>query len=214
MEPGHQVVNGGQPSLSSHSHGNGDIIVALSIGIETIDITVVMERVGLETGDQAAAFATFVVSEMEREFPNRAVGRSLLQKLLFLLAKDDEVIALFDLFINGPYSDWVEDALGKAVDLGMLTVLMENGRSSISARGGIMEDIPPESKERALQCVRAFGFYEESDLAILTTAIFLEQNGIQGIDDMVKAVSNVNPRFDLRRICSLLDLSDIVYRSW
>ena len=168
----------------------------------------------MEMDNRAAALATFVVSEVERTFPTRTVGRSLLQKLFFLISRYEEVGASFDLFINGPHSDRVEYALGKAVDWGMLTVLMEDGRSNISARGGIMEDISPELKEKAAQCIHAYGFYEESDLAILTTALFLEQYCIQGIDDMVKAVSSVNPSFDLRRICSLLDLSGFVYRSW
>jgi len=156
----------------------------------------------------------FLVREMERAFPTRVVGRSLLQKLFFILSRYVEVSAPFDLFINGPYSDGVEDALGRAVELGMLTVLRENGRSSISAGGGIMRDISPELKEKAVQCIRTYGYYEESDLAILTTALFLDQNRIQGNEDLVKAVIAVNPRFDLRRVCSLLDRSDIVYRSW
>jgi hypothetical protein len=173
-----------------------------------------LECVGLETGDWAAALATFVVREMELSFPTRVVGRSLLQKLFFLLSNYDDVSASFDLFINGPYSDWVEEALERAVDLGMLTVLRENGRSSISARGGIMGDITQETKERAVQCIRSYGFYEESDLAILTTALFLEQNCDLGTGDMIRAVSAVNPRFDLRRVCSLIDRSNVVYRSW
>ena len=65
-----------------------------------------------------------------------------------------------------------------------------------------------------MQCIRSYGFYEENDLAILTTAFFLEQNCDLGTDDMVSAVSAVNPRFDLRRVCSLIDRSNMVYRSW
>jgi len=179
-----------------------------------MDRTIILERVGLETDDRATVLAMFLVSEMERVFPARVVGRSLLQKLFFILSRYDEVSIPFDLFINGPYSDGVEDALGRAVESGMLTVLRENGRSSISARGGIMRDISPELKEKAVQCIRAYGYYEESDLAILTTALFLDQNRIQGNEDLVKAVIAVNPRFDPKRVCSLLDRSDIVYRSW
>ena len=175
---------------------------------------ILRERIDLETDDGAAALAAFVVSETERMFPTRSAGRCLLQKIFYVLSRDGHVEAPFDLFMNGPYSDWVESALGQAVERGMLTAVKENGRSSISARGGIPGEVLTDLKEMVTQCIRAYGFYDESDLAILTTALFLENQGRQGPDELVKAVIAINPRFDPRRACLLLDRSDIVYRSW
>ncbi len=168
----------------------------------------------MDTDDREAALVTYVVSEIERAFPARSVGRSLLQKLFFILSKDGHIDASFDLFINGPYSDRVESVLSHAAELGMLTVSKENGRSSISARGGIPFYVPLKLKEEVNRSIRSYGFYEEGDLAILTTALFLEHHGFQGLDEMVRAVIAVNPHFELRRVCSLLDRSDVVYRSW
>jgi uncharacterized protein YwgA len=176
--------------------------------------TIFRERIGLEKDDQAAALATFLVREIERLYPARPIGRCLLQKLLYLLSRNGHFDACFDLFINGPYSDRVESALLQAAESGMLTVCKENGRSCISARGGISGDIPPELKDRSSQCVCAYGFYEEIDLAILTTALFLERYHSLGFDELIMAVLDVNPRFEMRRVCSLLDRSDFVYRSW
>jgi hypothetical protein len=157
--------------------------------------------------------ASFVVREIERAFPGRSIGRSLLQKLFFIMSRDGLIDIPFDLFINGPYSDWVESALNHAMELGMLTVQKEDGRSSISARGGLSGDVPQAFRERARCSVLAYGFHEEGDLAILTTALFLDQRG-HGQDELIRVVIMVNPRFDLRRVCSLLDPSDVVYRSW
>ena len=164
--------------------------------------------------DRAAALATFLVREIERVYPARPIGRSLLQKLIYILSRDGHVDICFDLSINGPYSDNVENALGHAVESGMLTVSKEDGRSSISARGGMPGYVPPELRGHIIQCVRAYGIYEESDLAILTTALFLEHRRSQEPGGLIRAVIDVNPRFDLRRVCSLLDRSDVVFRSW
>ena len=164
--------------------------------------------------DRAAALATFLVSEIERVHPARPIGRSLLQKLTYILARNGHVDICFELTINGPYSDNVENALGHAVESGMLTVSKEEGRSSISARGGVPGHIPPELREHIIQCVRAYSFYEEADLAILATSLFLEHHRFRDPDGLIKAVIDVNPRFDLRRVCSLLDRSDVVFRSW
>ena len=120
----------------------------------------------------------------------------------------------FDLFLNGPYSDQVEKVLGWAVESGMLTAVKENGRSSISARGGITSKVPLDIKGKADQCIRAYGFYDEEDLAILTTAVFLEESQHPAARRTHQGVLAVNPRFDLRRVCSLLDRSDVVFRSW
>jgi hypothetical protein len=182
--------------------------------IEAYVRTIVRERDGLEIDDYAAALATYIVREIERMFPSRPLGRSRLQKLFYLFSRKVNVDLGFDLFLNGPYSDWVEKVLGQAVESGMLTALKENGRSSISARGGILGELPCDLREKANQCIRAYGFYDEEDLAILTTALFLEDCNILLPDELIKVVLAVNPRFDMRRVCSLLDRSDIVFRSW
>jgi hypothetical protein len=176
--------------------------------------TIVRERNGLGPEDRAATLAAYIVCEVESMFPARHTGRSLLQKLFYILSREGHVDASFDLFMNGPYSDWVESALSRAVESGMLTAVKENGRSSISARGGIPGEVPLEFQEKASQCVRTYGFYDEGDLAILTTALFLENYNCMGPAELVKAVMAVNPHFDTRQVCSLLDRSDVVFRSW
>ena len=172
------------------------------------------ERISLEKDDRAAALVAFMVDQIGRIFPTRSVGRSLLQKLFYILSRDDNVDAFFELFINGPYSDWVESALNQAAESGMLTTVKENGRSIISARGGIAGHVMPNLKEKVNRCVHAYGFYGEEDLAILTTVIFLEDHGSFGPDELIKAVGTMNPRFDMRRVLSLVDHTDVVYRSW
>jgi hypothetical protein len=167
----------------------------------------------LKNNERAAALTTYLVGEIERYYPARPIGRSLLQKLLYILSRNGNFEASFDLYFNGPYSDTVESAICQAEESGMLTVYKENGRSCISARGGISGDVSPELKVRSSQCVLAYGFYEEMDLAILTTALYMERH-FHGLDELIKAVFEVNPRFDMRRVCSLIDHSDVVYRSW
>jgi hypothetical protein len=164
--------------------------------------------------DQEAVLATFVVREIERMCPFRTVGRSLLQKLFFVLSREGIVDASFDLFLSGPYSERVESALDQAVGAGMLTVVKENGRSSISARGGIPGRVPPEIQGKAIQCVQYYGFNNDTDLAILTTALFLQDRGCADPEGLARAVIAINPHFDVRRVCSLLDRSDMVFRSW
>jgi hypothetical protein len=75
-------------------------------------------------------------------------------------------------------------------------------------------EVPAELQEGVSQCVRAYGFNDDRDLAILTTAFYLEDRWSMGPDDLVKAVLAVNHGFDVRRVCSLLDRSDVVFRSW
>ena len=168
----------------------------------------------MEKGDREAALASHIVREIERTFPDRQIGRSMLQKLFFILSREGHIDAQFQLFMNGPYSDQVENALCRAVESGMVTTVKQNGRSGISARGGMSGEIPAELQERASMCVRAYGFSDDRDLAILTTAYYLEDRWIMGPDDLVKAVLAVNHSFDARRVCSLLDRSDVVFRSW
>lgn len=168
----------------------------------------------MEKGNREAALATFIVREIERAFPNRQVGRSLLQKLFFILSREGHVDAQFQLFMNGPYSDWVENALCRAVESGMITAVKEHGKSCISARGGLTGEVPAGLQEEVGQCVRAYGFNEDVDLAILTTAFYLEDHWGLGPDDLVKAVLEINHSFDVRRVCSLLDRSEVVFRSW
>jgi hypothetical protein len=182
--------------------------------IEAYVKSIVRERNGLEIENSAASLATYIVREIERMFPFRPIGRSRLQKLFYILSRNVHFNLRFDLFLNGPYSDQVEKALGQAVESGMLTAIKENGRSSISARGGISGKVPLNIQEKADQCIRAYGFYDEDDWAILTTALFLEDRNILFPDELIKAVLAVNPRFDMRRVCSLLDRSDVVFRSW
>lgn len=168
----------------------------------------------MENDDRAASLVAFMVDQIEGIFPTRSVGRSILQKLFYILSRDGNVDAFFELFINGPYSDWVESALIQAAESGMLTMVKENGRSIISARGGIAGHLMPNLKEKVIRCIRAYGFYSEDDLAILTTVIFLEDRGSFGPDELIKAVGAMNPRFEMRRVFSLIDHSDVVYRSW
>ncbi len=168
----------------------------------------------MEKDVRAAALVAFMVDQIERIFPTRSVGRSLLQKLFYILSRDGNVDAFFELFINGPYSDWVESALIQAAESGMLTMVKENGRSIISARGGIAGHVTPNLREKVNRCIRAYGFYDEEELAILTTVIFLEGRSSFSPDELIKAVGEMNPRFEMRRVFSLIDHSDVIYRSW
>ncbi|HEY3420504.1 MAG TPA: hypothetical protein VGK23_08130 [Methanomassiliicoccales archaeon] len=168
----------------------------------------------METEHMMAALATYFVREIERMLPVRPMGRSRLQKLFYLLSREGHVRLAFDLFMNGPYSESVENALCLAVEAGMVTAVKEHGRSSISARGGVSVDIPMEIKERANCCIRSYGLYDEMDLAILTTAFFLEDRIGLGPEELIMSVLEVNPHFDPRRVCSLLDRSEILFRSW
>ena len=110
--------------------------------------------------------------------------------------------------------DRVENALARAVGAGMLTVVKENGRSCIRSRGGIPGKVPLEVQGTIGMNVRHYGLSDDHDLAIMTTALFLQDAGCSGPDKLAKAVIASNPRFDVRRVCSLLDRSDVVYRSW
>ncbi len=87
---------------------------------ENIEVTfrILGGRYSLEKGDREAALASHIVREIEHTFPYRQIGRSMLQKLFFILSREGHMDAQFQLFMNEkkdrlPETGWRTPSAGR-----------------------------------------------------------------------------------------------------
>ena len=158
-----------------------------------------------------AAKLVYLVDKLENVSPQ--VGKTVVQKMIFLLDKKGVVNYDYSLYHYGPYSPAVENDLNYVEFLDGVEIdwiknqgyFIKPGRSTAS----LEESLSAEGKGAIDEVVKNFGQMRALDLSLLATVLYFWDRFEGDADGLTMAVKSVKPQYsegDIREKIRLLKI--------
>lgn len=124
--------------------------------------------------NEIAKTIRYLTEKIHEKNSNKQVGKTLVQKMLYLLAWGGIVDLDYTLYHYGPFSREVERSLEKASDLGLVDIEWRSNKGYyIREKGERREKIEDEIKEGIREIVEEYKGYSANKLSIIATALYI-----------------------------------------
>jgi len=151
----------------------------------------------------------FLVKKLKEKYPEKQIGKTAIQKLLFLLETKSDLDFDYTLYHYGPYSFQVSRYINLAEILGFIKVEWH------PEIGYLIEPLQPDKnllfgiKEELLnlleKIVDDYGKFTAQELSIIATAVYIKNKvGIKDLDELVDAVNRIKPKYQKEWIKKVL----------
>jgi uncharacterized protein YwgA len=161
----------------------------------------------------------FLVKKINEKYPSKQIGKTLIQKMMYLIKREGVVDYTYSMYHYGPFSNEVSSDLNLCEALGMLTIDWNIDKGYIikrkedqSGKESIYEkELSNDDKNKIEKIVEEYGSFSTKELSIITTAIFLkEEESIKSTDDLVKIVFSLKPDYSEDFIREILKKSRVI----
>lgn len=126
------------------------------------------------------ALISYLVKKIRIEYPKRQVGKTIIQKMVYLLNRNDAVDFDYSMYHYGPYSSEVSGELNFAQNIGIVQVEWIDDKGYFiesTAKLKKFEKLITEEEKKAIdEIVERFGSFNAIELSIIATAFFLKDN--------------------------------------
>lgn len=143
------------------------------------------------------ALIGYLVKRLLEKHPNKQVGKTLVQKMMYLLSREGIVDFDYSMYHYGPYSSEVAGELDFAESADIVDVTWKEKKGYFIERGSnasTFDQLPNKKKKQALdRLVGKYGRFSAIELSIITTAYFLRDNFGVPEHRLAKVVHDVKP---------------------
>ena len=157
-----------------------------------------------------AAKLVYLVDKLKDVSPQ--VGKTVVQKMMFLLDKKGVVNYDYSLYHYGPYSPAVENDLNYVEFLDGVEIHWVKNEgyfiTSGSSAASLEESLSVEEKGAIDEIVKNFGQMRAKDLSLLATVLYFWNRFEGDVDGLITAVKSVKPQYserDIREKIKLLE---------
>ncbi|MGB9847668.1 MAG: hypothetical protein ACPLKV_00370 [Minisyncoccia bacterium] len=129
--------------------------------------------------DKGTGIVCFLLAVWQKQYPQRKIGRIILQKLLFLFAQRQKYEWGYHLNHLGPTSELVDLFLSWAENRQYVRLERKNGACWVvfqEVSSEIFDCLSQEDKVVIREIVEKFGCLRSEELVVTTTALYMEQN--------------------------------------
>jgi uncharacterized protein YwgA len=163
---------------------------------------------------EGPAVVAFLVSKLREQYPDSQVGKTAIQKMLYLLSREHVVDFDYTLFHYGPFSFEAASALDFAAGLGLVTTEWVPERGYNIAVTGSAADyfkfVSAKAKRAAEKAVEKFGGLLAIELSIMATALYLKDElGIPPAQ-LASQIHAIKPQFSKYRIQKVLEKTGVL----
>ena len=156
----------------------------------------------------------YLVKRLDEEYPDKQIGKTIIQKMMYLLSRSDVANFSFSMYHYGPYSSEVSGELNFAERNGIVDVSWKDAEGyyiNPTERAGQFEHLLTGEEKRAVDdLVTRFGRFRAVDLSLIATALYLKDNFDVEEDRLVEAVHKAKKRFSPDYIKSILTGSGVL----
>jgi uncharacterized protein YwgA len=161
------------------------------------------------------AIISFLVKKLHERCPSKQIGKTIVQKMVYLLSREKIVDYSYSMYHYGPYSTEVDSDLNLCKALDMLRVSWVENKGYFIGLGddnekyeGLLEE---EEKEKIEKIVDKYGVYDAKEISIIATALFLKEIAeIPSDDEIVKIIISMKPEYDEKYVRKILEKSNII----
>jgi len=160
------------------------------------------------------ALIGYLVKRIGIKYPGKQVGKTVIQKMMYLLARNNVVNFGYSMYHYGPYSAEVSGELNFAENSGIVQIKW------IDDKGYFIDSTPKlkkfdsliakEEKQAIDEMIKKFGNFNAIELSIIATAFFLKDNFGVTDTNLVTVVHQVKQNHSINHIKSVLQKGGIL----
>jgi len=124
------------------------------------------------------ALIGYLVKRIKVEFPGRQVGKTIIQKMMYLLNRNEIVDFNYSMYHYGPYSSELSGELNFAQNAGIVQIKWVDDKGyfiETTSKLQNFEKLMTEREKQALDdLVERFGSYNAIELSIIATAYYVK----------------------------------------
>jgi len=164
---------------------------------------------------EGAELIVYVIKKVKARYPEKQIGKTLVQKLMYLFEVKSKRDFGYTMYHYGPYSSKIETYLEMAKNLEYIDI------SWHTTRGYFIEPkdndrltslkISERDKKILDYIVEKYGVFSAKELSIIATAVYAKENfAITDSEKLVDAVLSLKPENKKEWIQSLLKQAKII----
>lgn len=135
-----------------------------------------------------------VTEEIHKKAPNKQVGKTLLQKMFYLLTRKGIIDLDYKLYHYGPYSREVERSLEKASNLGLVKIDWRASKGYYIQEIEKQKEIEKKTKREIRKIVANYKDFTANELSIITTALYVVAHyKITSRKDLIDQILSLKP---------------------
>ncbi len=156
----------------------------------------------------------YLVKSINDRYPDKQVGKTIIQKMMYILARKKLFDADYSMYYYGPYSQEVAGELNFAESTGIVEIRWVNDKgyfiTPINDKLGHLEHVLRESEKKEIDdTVAKFGEFNANELSIIATALYLKDNFELDGRELIKAVHEIKDQHNMDYIKHILQRSGV-----
>lgn len=139
----------------------------------------------------------YLVKKLKEKYPNKQIGKTIIQKLLFLLETRSDLDFDYTLYHHGPYSSQIGEYIDLAEALDFISIRWD------SKKGYFIEPFKPDEnllydikdlQNLIKEIVEDYGKFTANELSIIATAIYIKNKfNIKSSEELINTVWQAKP---------------------
>ena len=154
------------------------------------------------------AFIGYLIKKMSEVYPGKQVGKTIVQKLIYLLVKKNTLSFRYSMFHYGPFSSEVAGELDYAENLDIVEINWKYNEGYFITPDKKIDRfehlLTNDEKKQVDQVVQHFGSLSAADIFILATAIFLKSRFDTPEQELPQVVHNLKPKYSIKTIKDII----------
>ncbi len=154
------------------------------------------------------AIIGYLIKKMSQQYPGKQVGKTIVQKMMFLLVAKRTFYFHYSMFHYGPFSSAVAGELDYAESLHIVNITWKNDEGYFifpAENIDHFEYLLTENEKKDIDLiVKDYGTLSAVDISILATSIFLRIYFNTPEEELPKIVQSIKPQYSLQYVANII----------
>jgi uncharacterized protein len=166
----------------------------------------------LEALEKTEEIISFLVKALNNIDPHKQIGKTYIQKLLYLATREKIVNLDYSLYSYGPFSRETASEIEEAAYRNMIKIewISEKGYFLTPGEFSTPTNLEKDVLSKLEKMVSDYSGFNAVDLSIIATAFYILDNRESSVEDVAEAVHRLKPNFSIEKIKNVLGRANIV----
>jgi uncharacterized protein YwgA len=145
-----------------------------------------------------AGIIAHLIKKMGERYPNKQIGKTMVQKMLYLLTREITIDFDYSMYYYGPYSGQVVSELDFAKDIGAVEIdwIKDRGYLIKPKEVSYEKYLTDEIRNKIDAIISKYGKFNAVELSIITTALYVKDNfGVKDDKKLMQVVASLKPQY-------------------
>lgn len=160
------------------------------------------------------AIIGYLVKRLHEKHPDKQIGKTLIQKMLYLLSRKGLVGFDYSMYHYGPYSAAADGELNFAENRGLIDIKWVDGAGYFAQATPELDRFEKlvDNNERSAidRLIEGYGDFNAVDLSLIATAYFMKDNFDTPDTELANVIHNLKPRYAVDYIQSVLEKGGVI----